>query len=227
MNQEKEVRETTFLLSSFERWALPKMAKALPLWVLSDHLTLLGVLASIGIGLSYGFSGRSSLFLWLASLGLLIHWFGDSLDGTLARVRKTERPRYGFYLDHITDMFSILVICLGLGFSPNLHLSIALALVIGYYLLSINVYIETHVFGVFRLAYNRIGPTEVRVLLILSNTFLALELPIRFTFLGIPFGPLDMVGLGVTLGMGVMLSIRVIENLRRLSKMDPLKKKDS
>jgi phosphatidylglycerophosphate synthase len=225
MNQKKEKRETDFILSPFERIVLPKMARALPSWVLPDHLTFLGVIASIGIGLSYGFSGRSTIFLWLASLGLIVHWFGDSLDGTLARVRKTERPRYGFYLDHITDMFSTLVICLGLGFSPYLHFAIALGLVIGYYLLSINVYIETHVFGVFRLGYNRIGPTEVRVLLILSNTFLALNLPLQFTIRGITLGPLDLVGLGVTVGMGLMLSIRLISNLKTLAKMEPLKRK--
>ncbi len=201
------------------------MARALPSWVIPDHLTLLGVIASIGIGLSYSFSGQSSIFLWLASFGLVVHWFGDSLDGTLARVRKTERPRYGFYLDHITDMFSTFVICLGLGFSPYLHLTIALGLVIGYYLLSINVYIETHVFGVFRLGYNRIGPSEVRVLLILSNTFLVLNLPLQLTILGFTLGPLDLVGLGVTVGMGILLSVRLISNLETLARMEPLKRK--
>ena len=224
MSFQKEEREADSFLSPFERWVLPKMAKALPSKVLPDHLTLLGVLASIGIGLSYGFSGRSPLFLWLASLGFLIQWFGDSLDGTLARVRKSERPRYGFYLDHTTDMFSTLVICLGLGFSPYLHFPIALALLIGYLLLSINIFLETHVLGVFRLAYGRIGTTEIRVLLILCNAFLALGLPLQFRIQGFILGPLDLVGLGLALGMGVVLLVRVLGNLRTLARMEPIKK---
>jgi len=225
MKPQIEKREADHLLGPFEARVLPRMARALPSKVLPDHLTLLALISAIGIGLSYGFSSRSPLFLWLASIGLVLHWFGDSLDGTLARVRKTERPRYGFYLDHITDAFSTLFIGLGLGFSPYLHLSIALVFLIVYYLLFINVFLETHVLGIFRMGYGRIGTTEIRLLMILCNTVLAIGLPFQFRILGVGLGPLDIFGLVLALGMGVIFLGRMVGDLRTLSRLDPLKKK--
>src|SRR4051794_4158652 len=99
-------REPKFLLAPFERRALPWLAQRLPKWVLPDHLTALGVLAALGIGAAYGLSNDGAVWLWVASALLVVHWFGDSLDGTLARVRRIERPRYGYYLDHLTDAIS-------------------------------------------------------------------------------------------------------------------------
>ena len=112
-----------------------------------DHLTLLGILAATWIAVAYALSNRNEAWLWAASAGLVVHWFGDSLDGTLARVRKIERPRYGFYLDHLTDAYSTTAIGIGLGLSPYMLLSVGLAIVIAYLVLSINVYLETHAFG--------------------------------------------------------------------------------
>src|SRR5262245_47516629 len=96
-------RQSTFVLTRFERWALPRLAAALPRFVVPDHLTGIGVLGSTLIAAGYILSTRNPHWLWLSNAGLVINWFGDSLDGTLARVRKIERPRYGFYLDRLTD----------------------------------------------------------------------------------------------------------------------------
>ncbi|HEY0671845.1 MAG TPA: CDP-alcohol phosphatidyltransferase family protein, partial [Longimicrobiales bacterium] len=164
-------RTSEFILAPFERYALPRLAKALPKWVMPDHLTGLGLLASTIIAVAYMFSNRDPLWLWVASGALVVQWFGDSLDGTLARTRKIERPRYGYYLDHLTDAYSTLAIGLGLGLSPYMLLAVGLAIVTAYLILSINVYLETYVFGEFSFSYGKLGPTEVRVLLILLNSF--------------------------------------------------------
>lgn len=142
-------RTSEFLLSGFEKAVLPRIAARLKRAVKPDHLTILGLLASTGIAAAYCLTNRDPHWLWLASGLLVVQWFGDSLDGTLARVRHAERPRYGYYLDHITDAYSTTVIGLGLGFSPYMLLSVGLAIVVAYLTLSVNVYLETHVFGEF------------------------------------------------------------------------------
>ena len=134
-----------------------------------DHMTVLGVLAALGIGAAYWLSGRDPAWLWVASGLLVVHWLGDSLDGTLARVRRIERPKYGYYLDHLVDAGATIAIGAGLGLSPYMGLATGLAVVIAYLALSINTYLETQVFGVFSLGYGRFGPTEARVGLIAAQ----------------------------------------------------------
>ena len=114
----------------------------------------------------YWLSNLSEVFLWLPVLGLVINWFGDSLDGTLARHRKIERPRYGFFIDHTVDSFNEVLIVLGLGLSPYVRYDIASLALIGYLLLSVLVYIQTYIEGVFKISYGKFGPTEVRVILL-------------------------------------------------------------
>src|SRR5207247_1294599 len=125
----------------------------------------------------YALSTLGVAWLWAASALLVVQWFGDSLDGTLARVRRVERPRYGYYLDHIVDAFSTAAIGAGIGLSPYVNLGVALAGVLAYLILSINVYLESQAFGVFRLGYSRIGPTEARIVLVAANVALALSGP--------------------------------------------------
>lgn len=210
-----------YALASFEARILPKLAAALPSRIMPDHLTFLGLLASTGVGVAYLLSNRDLAWLWAASGFLVIQWYGDSLDGTLARYRKIERPRYGFYLDHLTDAYSTLVIGLGLGFSPVMLLSVGLAIAIAYLLLSINVYLETHVFGRFTLGHGTIGPTETRLILIGLNTLAVTLGPLPFELYGIPFTVFDIFGLlvvGVMLGM---LLTRAGGNLRTLAELEP------
>jgi phosphatidylglycerophosphate synthase len=217
-------REMTFLLAGPERRLLRAIAARLPHWINSDQFTALGVAAATGTGVAYALSGRHPGALWAASALLVLNWLGDSLDGTLARVRRAERPRYGYYLDHVVDAYSTAAIGIGLGVSPFVSLGVALGLVVIYLVLSINVYLESAVFGAFRLGYGRLGPTEVRLVLIAVNTGLALHrhvpglggIPIRL----VADGALILIGLG----MVAMLAVRFARNLRALASLEPLRR---
>src|SRR3712207_6152053 len=201
MAQGSHERTSDFLLSQLEQAVLPRLARAFPAWIKPDHLTLLGLAASTGIAASYALSTLDARWLWAASVLVVVQWFGDSLDGTLARIRGAERPRYGYYLDHLTDAYSTLAVGLGLGLSPYMLLSVGLAVVIAYLILSINVYLETHVFGEFSIGYGRLGPTEVRVLLLGLNTVALLGGAPPFAILGIHATLVDVAGLLAALGM--------------------------
>lgn len=207
-------RELSFLLAEPERRLLRRIAAALPAWVTSDQLTTIGVLGALGTGVAYALSGTSSAWLWAASAFLVVNWFGDSLDGTLARVRRTERPRYGYYLDHLVDAFTTAVIGAGIGLSPFVELELALLLVVLYLALSINIYLESAVFGVFKLGYGRLGPTEARGILIVANVALALS--------GTVAAMVVNAGAAVlAAGMVVVLAARFVKNLTDLAKLEP------
>ncbi|HEX6582985.1 MAG TPA: CDP-alcohol phosphatidyltransferase family protein [Thermoleophilaceae bacterium] len=207
-----ETRTKQFLLAKPEARVLEWIARRLPARVMPDHLTALGVLAALGIAAAYVLSNGEGKWLWAASALLVVHWLGDSLDGTLARVRKTERPRYGYYLDHLVDAFATAAIGIGLGLSPHMLLAVALTIAIAYLILSINTYLETHAFGVFTLGYGRLGPTEARLLLIAVNTLLALGVT--------TFGLLDLLGIGLAAVMIAALIGRAARNLKRLSELE-------
>ena len=169
-NVEKHQRENKILLGFLERPALNWLAVHMPAWVTPDTMTWLGIIASLMIFISYSLTHLNPNFLWLASLGFILNWMGDSLDGTLARHRHIERPRYGFLIDHWVDAISTLLIFMGLGLSPYVDLTVACLGIIAYLLLSIMVYLITYVTGVFNIANVGMGPTEIRVLAILLNT---------------------------------------------------------
>lgn len=209
-------RELTFLLAEPERRVLRLLASRIPAHVTSDHLTALGVLGALGAAAAYVLSRYSPIWLWVASGMLVVQWLGDSLDGTLARIRRVERPRYGYYLDHVVDAFSTAAIGLGIGLSPYIDLGLALGVVIVYLALSINVYLESNVFGVFRLGYNRLGPTETRLIMILANAALAVSGPGPTVDL-VANGTLALLGLG----MIVLLTGRVVKNVRELARQEP------
>src|SRR5205807_9873758 len=166
-------REMRFLLAAPEARILRALAARVPRSIRSNHLTAIGTIAAAAAGIAYALTTYHPAWLWVASAMLVVNWLGDSLDGTLARVRGTQRPKYGYYLDHVVDAFSTAVIGLGFGLSPYVDLGLALGLVVVYLALSINVYLESSVFGVFKISYGRIGPTEVRLLLVILNTMLA------------------------------------------------------
>ena len=214
-------REMQFLVAGPERRVLHVLAARIPRVIRSNHLTALGMVGAAGAGTAYALSTFDPAWLWVASLMLGVNWLGDSLDGTLARVRGTQRPKYGYYLDHVVDAFSTAVIGLGLGLSPYVDLGLALGLVVVYLALSINVYLESTVFGVFKIAYGRIGPTEVRLLLIILNTVVALAalLHVR-THLAI--GRAANWVLAILLaGMVALFVARFARNLHRLAKLEP------
>lgn len=214
-------RDKRFLLAVPEARILEGVAKRLPAWIKPDHLTALGVLAALGIAAAYVLSNGNEAWLWAASVLLVVHWLGDSLDGTLARVRRIERPRYGYYLDHLVDALATAVIGLGLGLSPYMLLAVGLAIVVAYLILSINTYLETHAFGVFALGYGGIGPTEVRLVLIGLNTLLALRVGLGFSVGDLGLTVLDLIGLGIAGVMITALIGRAARNLRRLAELEP------
>jgi len=214
-------REMTFLLAGVERRVLQALAARVPRSIRSNHLTVIGILGAVGAGTAYALTRHDPAWLWVASLMLGVNWLGDSLDGTLARVRGTQRPKYGYYLDHVVDAFSTAVIGLGIGLSPYVNLGLALGLVVVYLALSINVYLESSVFGVFKISYGRIGPTEVRLLLVFLNTVLALAA--LWEVKG-PW-PIRLVAnwtLAILLaGMVALFVGRFARNLYRLAKLEP------
>jgi phosphatidylglycerophosphate synthase len=214
-------REKTFLLARPEGRVLEWIARRLPAWVMPDHLTGLGVLAAIGIAAAYALSNQDPIWLWAASGLLAVHWLGDSLDGTLARVRRSERPRYGYYLDHLVDAIATALIGIGLGLSPYMLLATGLAIVIAYLVLSINTYLETNTLGVFSLGYGRLGPTEARVGLVVINTLLALGVLPAITVLGLGAGVLDIAVLAIGALMLGALCVRAFRNLRELARLEP------
>lgn len=165
--QHTRLHET--LLRPAEKKALDWLVRRLPLWVTPDLMTAVGLGAAVLICVSYWLTNMSDLFLWLASFGFVLNWFGDSLDGTLARYRRIERPKFGYFIDHTVDALTQSLVALGIGLSPYVSLKFALIALVGYLLVSIHTYITIYVNNTFRLSFGRLGPTEVRVLLILVN----------------------------------------------------------
>jgi archaetidylinositol phosphate synthase len=162
-------RSHTSLLAAAEKRVLIRIAKCLPLWVNSDHLTILGFVALLAAGGCYWYASRNPVALMWVIPFLALNWFGDSLDGTLARVRDQQRPRYGFYVDHILDAIGTFFLLTGLAFSGYMTPAVAAVFLIVYLLLSIEVYLATYTIGIFHLSYWRFGPTELRILLVIGN----------------------------------------------------------
>jgi archaetidylinositol phosphate synthase len=208
-------REKAFLLARPEQRLLEAIARRLPAWLLPDHLTALALVATAGFAVAAA-TGR----LWAAAALLVVHWLGDSLDGTLARVRRAERPRYGYYLDHLADAVSTGLIGLGLGLSAHMHLAVALALVVAYLAASINTYLETQALGRLRLGYGRLGPTEARLALLAC--LVAVGLGARVSVLGLTL--LDVAGLAVAGGLVLAVAVRAAGNLRTLARLEPIRR---
>lgn len=165
-------RVNDIFLASLERPALHWLAAHTPAWIGPDHMTILGLFGSLVVFVGYWLTNLDPAFLWLASLGFVINWYGDSLDGTIARFRRQERPVYGFFVDHTVDAISEVLVFLGLGLSPYVRFDLACLALIGYLLLSVLVYIRTCVKGEFVISYGKLGPTEARLLAIGANTLI-------------------------------------------------------
>lgn len=167
---DKHHRINDILLGPLERPALRWLAAHMPAWMTPDICTAIGILGTFTISFGYILSNLDRSYFWLATFGYFVNWFGDSLDGTLARYRHIERPKFGFYIDHVTDTFSQAVIFLGLGLSPYVSFDVACITLISFYMLAILVYVRTSVVGEFKISYGKMGPTEIRVIAVLLNT---------------------------------------------------------
>src|SRR2546427_9642915 len=169
--QEAKRRQESFL-APLERRCLLWLAVHAPAWLNSDHLTSLGLAALAGAGLGYWWGQSSPLGLYAVIVCLALNWLGDSLDGTLARVRNRQRPRYGFYVDHVVDSFGAIFLIGGLGMSGYMTGTVAMVLIIAYFLLAIEIYLATYTIGVFRLSFGVWGPTELRIVLGIGSLIL-------------------------------------------------------
>ena len=220
MTDEKKARRVIQTLTGpWEKRNLPRMAAALPDWINSDHLTFLGIVAAVVIAAGYIFTSWSPWWLWLTNAGLIVHWYADSLDGTLARVRHREREKYGYFVDHICDAWTTLVLCLGLGMSPLMDMRVALLLAIGYFLLNIYVHVMAYTQEVFRISYGRFGPTEVRIFIFSANIVLIFWNPTVTYYGGDPVTVLDLAGLSLA---AVFMTIFIVSSIRDAIKLDKL-----
>ncbi len=210
------------ILAKFEKPCLVWLAQRMPQWVTSDHLTALGVLGMFCAGLSYWYARSDRLGLLLVIFFLAVNWFGDSLDGTLARVRNLQRPRYGFYVDHVTDTFSTLFLTAGMALSGYLNPAIAAGLLIAFYMLSIEVYLATYTLGTFHLSFWLFGPTELRVVLAIGNLALYLFGP-WFLFFGREYRLFDVGGAVAIAGMLAVVILATIRHTRMLYRAEPLR----
>jgi phosphatidylglycerophosphate synthase len=197
-------------LADIEKKILIRIASSLPQKINSDHLTVLGFAGMIGAGICYWLSSFNQYMLILAVIFLGINWFGDSLDGTLARVRNRLRPRYGFYVDHIVDAAGAIFLLGGLALSPYMSASIAGVLLITYFLLSIEIYLATYALGVFKLSFWKFGPTELRIIIAIGTLFLLHKQQV--TIAGQKLLLFDAGGLCSIAAMLIIVIISVVRN---------------
>ena len=225
MGHEKSERIQTSILSRVEKKALVWLAGRQPRWVTSDFLTFVGVMGAVLFAVGGMLAHIDLHYLWLGSLGLVVNWYGDSLDGTLARVRHTQRPIYGFFIDHTLDALAPCLFCLGLGLSPVMRMDVALLIMGGYLCLSIYTYISTIIIDEFRLTYGKLGPTEVRLILIAVNT-LYIYAPWRETHYAIgrqQWSAFDLIGVAVSVILFTLYATQFASDRRKLAVKDPLK----
>jgi archaetidylinositol phosphate synthase len=216
-------REHTSVLAAAEKRALIWMAERLPRRVNSDHLTALGALAMVGAGGAFAAASRMPLALALVPLFLAINWFGDSLDGTVARVRNAQRPRYGFYLDHVVDIVNTTFLFGGLALSGLVSPWIAWALLVSYLLLSAESFLATHTLGVFRISFAGFGPTELRILLAVGSIAAMVKPMVQPFGLG-PFYLFDVGGLIGVVGMVTVFLASAVRNVAALYRAEPLRR---
>jgi len=212
------------LLTRVEKICLLWIAARLPRWVSSDGLTALGLLSMLGAGFSYWLARRDRVGLLLVIVCLAINWFGDSLDGTLARFRNQPRPRYGFYVDHVVDTFGALFLLGGLALSGYMSLLVAAGLLIAYYIISIEVYLATYTIGTFHMSFGGFGPTELRILLAIGN--LALFVHPVIPRVHVLEGEYLLFDVGGTIAMAGMLLMAVAATARHtahLYRAEPLR----
>lgn len=203
------------LLADAEKKTLIWFAQRMPAWVSSDHLTVLGGLGMLGAGLSYWYASCNRAGLLMVVGCLVINWFGDSLDGTLARVRNRLRPRYGFYVDHVVDTFGALFLFGGMGLSTYMSPAVAAALLIAYYMVAIEVFLATYCIGTFHLSFAKWGPTELRILLCVGSVFAYFHGPL----VHLAGGTYLLFDVGGVVGVMGMLFMMIVSSIRHTAKL--------
>ncbi len=233
MADKKAERIQTSILNGVEKKALVWLAERQPKWVVSDTLTAIGTLGAIMVGAGYILCCVNVNFLWLSCLGFIVNWYGDSLDGTLARVRKTQRPVYGYYLDHTVDCINEAFMFIGLGLSCLMRLDLALMIFVVYLCLTVNVSVNAHLKSEFRLTYAKLGPTEFRVIAIIITALFVFIKPLReFEAVLRIFGKdidlraLDVAGLVILALLVVIYLVTIISDAKGYAKIDPMPTRD-
>jgi phosphatidylglycerophosphate synthase len=214
-------RENHGILARAEKAALIWIVTRLPRWVTSDQLTLLGLIGMASAGAAFWATRWWPFAPWLVCAALVVNWFGDSLDGTLARVRNRQRPRYGFYVDHVIDLVGALFLLGGLALSGAMHPIVACALLIGYLMVTAESFLATHVLGTFRMSFAGFGPTELRIVLMIG----ALRL-LRGPIADVPLVGMvklfDVGGLIALVGLAIAFIVSSVRNTRALQRAEPL-----
>lgn len=211
-NFQQATRVHGSFLAASEKRALIWMAGHMPASINSDHLTLLGFAAQIATGACYALAGRDRRWLLAAIVCIVMNWFGDSLDGTLARVRQQQRPRYGFYVDHMIDSIGAVAMMGGLALSGYMHPVIAIGLLIAFLLLSVQSYLATYTLGEFHLSMWHFGPTELRVLLIVGNLAL-------FRWAWVIHGRYRLFDIGGAIGLAGMLLMLIVSSVKNTVRL--------
>ncbi|SNT38091.1 Phosphatidylglycerophosphate synthase [Granulicella rosea] len=208
------------LTAAAEKRALHWMAERAPRWLTSDQLTAIGLAAQIGAGLAYALARTHRLALLAVILCLALNWFGDSMDGTLARIRQQQRPRYGFYVDHMVDVFGATALMTGLGCSGLVHWQTAIAMLVAFLLLSCESYLATYTLGRFELSQGLFGPTEIRLLLAAGNLAL-----LHSPYVTVLHRRMLLFDLGGAIGAACMLGLALVVTARhtaQLYRQEPL-----
>ena len=220
MTKPREIRIQASVLAPIEKRFLIWLAHRLPGWVNSDHLTALGSVALLAAGFCYWIAPAYPAALFVVVVLLAVNWFGDSLDGTLARVRGHERPRYGFYVDHVLDAVGMLFIMGGLMLGGFMSLALGAGFLIAYYLLNIEIALATHAVGTFRISYWKFGPTELRILLAIGT--LQLLRSSEVIFLGGRHLLFDVGAAVAIAGLLITFVTSAVSNARLLYRAEPL-----
>lgn len=234
MSEEKKqaARIQTSILNPYEKKILVWLAQRMPAWVTSDMLTLVGFAGALIMATGYSLSNLDIHWLWLSCFGLFVNWFGDSLDGSLARVRNTQRKTYGFFIDHNVDVINETIMFIGVGCSPLVNMSFAMLALVAYFMLSVYVYIDCHLKGEMRLTYGGMGPTEFRLMLVIVNIcFMYIpwlrewKKPMTLFHNDFMIGLFDYIAVAAALAIIIAYLIGFFRDLKYFNRIDPRKDK--
>ena len=228
--REESVRIQRSILNGVEKKVLVWLAERQPRWMTSDILTIIGTIGAVVVAAGFILAGKVNInYLWLSSLGFVINWYGDSLDGTLARVRNKQRPLYGYYLNHTVDAINEVIMFVGAGLSGLVHFELAMLILVVYLMLTINVSVNAHLKKEFCLTYAKMGPTEFRIIMIIVNTILIYAVPVReFTWTleassgEYVFSALDIVAAVIFVVLTLIYIVTVIRDALDYDRLDPM-----